>query len=87
MFASSGALFAGVFIFAVPVGKRRRPAGRRIAGVGLMLLLFFAGLGCGGGSSSKTTQTGGTPAGTYNITVTATSGSITHLVTFKLTVN
>jgi hypothetical protein len=52
-----------------------------------MLLLFFAGLGCGGGSSSKTTQTGGTPAGTYNITVTATSGSITHLVTFKLTVN
>ncbi len=87
MFASSGALFAGVFIFALPVGKRRRPAGRRIAGVGLMLLLFFAGLGCGGGSSSKTTQTGGTPAGTYNITVTATSGSITHLVTFKLTVN
>jgi hypothetical protein len=42
-----------------------------------LLSCFFAlvvfQLGCG--SSSKTSTTTGTPAGTYNLTVTATSGS------------
>jgi hypothetical protein len=62
-----------------------------MAGLGLMLFVFLAaGLGCGGGSSSNggSTQTGGTPAGTYNITVTATSGSLPpQLISFTLVVN
>jgi subtilase family serine protease len=78
--ATSGALFAGIFLLGVP---RRR---RRITGLGIMLLVFFAaGVGCGGGSSSGgSTQTGGTAAGTYTVTVTATSG--TNMQTKALTV-
>jgi subtilase family serine protease len=70
--ASGGALLAGIFVLGVP--SRRR---RHLAGLGLVLLVFFAaGVGCGGGSSSGgSTKTGGTPAGSYSITVTAASTS------------
>jgi subtilase family serine protease len=70
--ASGGWLLAGIFVLGVP--SRRR---RYLAGLGLMLLVFFAaGVGCGGGSSSSgSTKTGGTPAGSYTITVTAASTS------------
>ncbi len=71
--ASSGALFAGIFFLGVPDHRRRR-----LGGLGLMLLVFVAaGAGCGGGNSTSggSTKTGGTPAGTYTITVTATGGS------------
>jgi subtilase family serine protease len=80
--ASSGALFAGIFFLGVPVRRRRR-----MAGLGLMLLTFFAaGVGCGGGNSTPPAKSGGTPAGTYSITVTATSGGSTHTKLFTLTV-
>ncbi len=83
MIASSGAFFAGIFLLGVP--QRRR----RISGLGIMLLVFFAaGVGCGGGSSSTggSTQTGGTPAGTYTVTVTATAGSNVQTKALTLTV-
>jgi subtilase family serine protease len=81
--ASGGALLAGVFILGGP--SRRR---RYIASLGLMLLVFVAaGAGCGGGSSSSNAQkTGGTPAGSYNVTVTATSGSVSRPATVVVTV-
>ena len=80
--ASSGALFAGILMLGAP---RRR---RRMAGLGLMLLVVFAaGVGCGGGDSSGgSTQTGGTPAGTYTVTITATSGSIVQTTALTVTV-
>lgn len=78
---AGGGLLAGIFALGVP--SRRR---RRIAGLGLMVLLFFAaGLGCGGGGSSPS-HNAGTPAGSYSITVTATSGAISHTATVALTV-
>jgi subtilase family serine protease len=80
---AGGGLLAGIFVLGVP--SRRR---RHLAGLGLMLLVFFAaGVGCGGGSSSSgSTKTGGTPAGSYSVTVKATSGSTSRTATAALTV-
>ncbi|MGH9501720.1 MAG: S53 family peptidase [Terriglobales bacterium] len=73
---ASGAIFVGVFVLAFPLRRHR------VTGFTLMLILILAaGMGCGGGSSSSTTtiaKTGGTPAGSYTITVTATSGSVSN---------
>jgi hypothetical protein len=54
-----------------------------------MLLVFFAaGMGCGGSSSGGGGKTGGTPAGSYTITVTATSASpqLSHTANLAVTV-
>jgi hypothetical protein len=51
----------------------------------LFLTLVAAGISCGGGSSSHTSNPG-TPAGTYTIAVTATSGSLTHTTNVAITV-
>jgi 6-phosphogluconolactonase (cycloisomerase 2 family) len=51
------------------------------------LLVLAAGLAaCGGGSASQQFNPNGTPAGTYSILVTATSGSVAHTTTVTLTV-
>ncbi|MBS0614364.1 MAG: VCBS repeat-containing protein, partial [Proteobacteria bacterium] len=80
-----------------PVWLMRRPM-RRAAlhrARWLSLLILSAGFlcGCGGGGSSGGSSTGpvtppasGTPAGTYTITVTASSGSLSHAQTYTLTV-
>ncbi|MGH9503929.1 MAG: beta strand repeat-containing protein [Terriglobales bacterium] len=57
----------------------------------LMGCLLFGGLvslvACGGSSSSSGGGHPGTPGGSYIITVTATSGSLTHTAPVTLTVN
>ncbi|MGH9374546.1 MAG: choice-of-anchor D domain-containing protein, partial [Terriglobia bacterium] len=54
---------------------------------GVLLMLAAAWTGCGGLTSLPNTDpSGGTPAGTYNITVTATSGKMTHSAQVKLVV-
>ena len=74
-------LLAGVFAFGLPARRRR------MAGLGLILLVFIiAGAGCGGGSSSSNVKNGGTSAGNYTITVTATSGSLSHTANVAVTV-
>ncbi len=78
------------------------PKQRRKRGLMVALLFLAVGLGCGGGSSTPPggggngggggggggggTTDPGTPAGNYVITLTATSGTITHTVTFNLVV-
>jgi uncharacterized repeat protein (TIGR01451 family) len=54
-----------------------------LLGMLLALLLFQAACS----SKRTTTAVGGTPAGTYTITLTATSGTATHNYPFTLTVN
>lgn len=52
-----------------------------------LVLLTIAWIGCGGGPAFVyTPPSGGTPAGNYEITVTATSGHLSHAVTVGLTV-
>jgi hypothetical protein len=61
-------------------GRRRRLASMRLLGA-VMLALISAGLIAGCGSSMS-----GTPAGTTNVTIMATSGSIAQTSTVALTV-
>jgi hypothetical protein len=87
-----GGSFAGIFLLCSPVD--RRPSSSFLS---LLLAVFLlVAIGCGGGSSNvSNTNTApaplpqsdpGTPAGTYGITVTATSGALSHSVAFTLVV-
>jgi FG-GAP-like repeat len=78
-------------LFILPTGTfKKRLAQPRVLGL-LSFLLLLMLCSCGGGSSSPNGNAsggggGGTPPGTYNLVVTATSGSISQSVTLTLTV-
>jgi hypothetical protein len=75
-------LLAGFFALGVP-SRRRRWTGL----LGLLFLTFVAaGLSCGGSSPHQ--LTGGTPVGTYAVTITAAdaSGSPSHATNVTITV-
>lgn len=91
-FALRAARTALVFalLLALIAARRARRTWQSALAVALILAggVFFMACGGGGNSSSGGGGTGnpGTPQGTYAITVTATSGSVVHSVTFNLTV-
>ena len=77
--------FGGLgLVLAMGVGTRKRSR-KALAALGLFMLvpLLLAIASCGGGSH---TVIPGTPPGTYNVTMRATSGSTSHSSTFKLIV-
>jgi Big-like domain-containing protein len=83
-FLSTGLLGIGLVIS----GKSGRRRSGPVACLIVTVMMVVGGLiGCGGGGSSSTPPPAtGTPAGTYAITVTATSGTTTHQSTVNLTV-
>lgn len=70
------------------VSRKRRPTARGACGVLSIALAVAAMQSCGGGGSSAPPppRIPGTPAGTYTITVQATSGSLTKTTPLTLTV-
>ncbi len=69
LWLGGGALFAGVFMFGVASERKRW----RMALTLLMLAMVISIVGCSGSSGSKTPKNPGTPAGSYTVTVTASS--------------
>jgi hypothetical protein len=76
----------------LPYRRIRSSAGKRLIRHMPLLLLLLLFLGsCGGGGSSSTSPppsalSSGTPAGTYSLKVTATSGSASQSMSLSLTV-
>jgi biotin operon repressor len=83
-----GPNFVGIFLLSVPSRKRRLSALVPL----LMAAFLVAGIACGGGGSSPSVIAAapqadpGTPRGTYTITVTGTSGTVSHNLTYTLTI-
>jgi len=76
--------FVGLGLFVV-ARSRHRKCGRRLFSAVLVFgILSLPLIDCGGAS---TAASGGTPVGRYTITVTATSGGVTHSAIFQLEVN
>ena len=83
LFASTGVSFV------VRRARRASRVARSLAWLVCLLACVAVLHGCGGGSSSAAATpppTGGTPAGTYSVTVTATGASGSHAATYALTV-
>jgi len=78
-------LFACVLLAAIKLGTRRAGGKRAWAPIGSLVCLTIVLVACGS-SSSSTGGSGGTPAGTYNLTVTGTSQEISHTLALTLTV-
>jgi Subtilase family len=75
--------FGSLGMLALVIGApRRKRAARALLGLLVFGVVTLTLVNCGGSSAR-----GGTPAGTYTVTVTATSGGVSHAATFQLTVN
>ncbi len=83
--AITGIGFLGIVFLGVPARRRRS-----LRWMGMMLLavgMIFAVASCGGsGSQQVQHNVTGTPAGIFNVTVSATSGTTTHTSVITLTV-
>lgn len=86
--AFGGAFFLGMPLFGLGWTKRRKLLTAVFSILGVALILTGMGLtGCGGSSTKKyTISNPGTPAGMSTVTVTATSGGISHTAKVSLTV-
>jgi pimeloyl-ACP methyl ester carboxylesterase len=83
-YAAGGATLAGLLLFGMP-GRRR--SWRKIFGMLMFLVALNAGMvACGGGGHTGGDGISGTTAGTYEITVTGTSGGTTGTGAVTLTV-
>jgi hypothetical protein len=79
---SAGALFACILLLLAPRKKRRV---KLAFGLLVFALLAAAFVACGG-SGTGGTHTPGTPTGNYTVTVTGTSGNLSHALPVPVTV-
>jgi len=77
-------LLAGMVVAGSASARRARLNALVLAAVLMMALLWAA---CGGETANVPPGDVGTPAGTYNVTITATSGNAVHTTTLTLKVN
>jgi hypothetical protein len=78
----SGWSLAILLLPLVTFNRRRRISWLRVFGsIFVGMLLLQGTMGCGGASNSSTTH-----QGQYSITITATSGTLSHSATLALTV-
>ena len=77
---------SGLALLGLGIGGKISRRRKWLAGLCVAAVLVMIGLQAGCGSSRQTSVTSGTPAGTYTLTVTATSGSIAHATSFTLVV-
>ena len=76
----------GIALLLIGCGlERRRQRTVMLAFAAAILVVSIAACGGGGGGGSSAPT--GTPPGTYNITITGTSGSLVHTTTVSITVN
>jgi len=81
-------LLPWLLVFALIATLSMTARSRRGWGLKLALLSLLLSSACGGGGGvAALSARGGTPAGTYTLTVTATSGDVTHSTTLTLKVN
>ena len=80
--SSGGAVLALAIFFGIPARRRKWLS---ILGL-LAFFVSIAATGCGGSSGGGGTQNPGTTTGDYQVTVTATSGSLTTTATITLVV-
>ncbi len=84
-FVPTGTVLAGVAMpFVARRSRRRGRSGRALAFMGLLFVGFAALSGCH--DHANPSASGATPAGTYTVTVTATSGAMSHTASYVLTV-
>jgi hypothetical protein len=81
-FISGGGVLAGVFMLAIPAGRRRWSVAFSLIAVALITAL----VGCGGSSSSSTSKSAGTPVGSYNVKVTGSDGTTSHTTSVAVAV-
>src|SRR4029077_3882335 len=81
---SFGATLAGICLLGI--GSRRRAWRRLLSLIAVACLITIASCGGGGGGGGGENMDPGTPAGSSTVTVTVSSGTLTHSATLALTI-
>lgn len=77
---------SGLTLLGLGIGGKISRRRKWLGGLMVAAILLMIGLQAACSSSGTTSRTNGTPAGTYTLTVTGTSGTVSHATSFTLVV-